>query len=162
MYVVLLTVHSWLRWALILVTLASAGFATRRLCRTAPWTDGSSRLARVWVSLVDLQVLVGMTLYFAYSPIARLARASPSWALRNPSLRFFGLLHPIAMALVFVVTHATWIAVRREREARVRYRRWALGASGSLVLLSLAIPWPQTSYGRPLFRSAALLFGGAT
>lgn len=162
MYVVLLTVHSWLRWAVLSSTLACAAFATRRLYRTLSWSDGTSRLARLWVSLVDLQVLVGMTLYFVCSPVVTGARTGSPWALRDPCLRFFALLHPLGMALFFVITHATWIAVRRAGEARVRYRRWAIGATGSLLLLVLAIPWPQASYGRPLFRSMALLFGGAS
>ncbi len=161
MYIVLLSIHSWLRWAVLSSTLASAAFATRNLYKTSPWTDGASRLARVWVSMVDLQALVGTTLYFGCSPVAELARTSPSSALREPSLRFFGLLHPIGMALVFVLTHATWIAVRRERLARVRYRRWAMGASSAVALLALAIPWPHASYGRPLFRSMVVLLGGA-
>lgn len=110
--------------------------------------------------MVDLQALAGMTLYFACSPVARLARTDAARALRDPSLRFFGLLHPVAMALVFVTTHATWVSVRRAKEARLRYRRLAIGAFGALVLLLLAIPWPLASYGRPLSRSFAVLVGG--
>jgi hypothetical protein len=161
MYVALLSLHSWLRWAVLSSTLTCAVLATRKLRGTHPWSDGATRLARAWVSLIDLQALAGMTLYFACSPVAEAARTSPSSALRDPSLRFFGLLHPLGMALVFVLTHATWIAVRRSRGARIRYRRWAIGASSSLVILALAVPWPQASYGRPLFRSTTPLFGGA-
>lgn len=160
MYVVVLSVHSWLRWAVLSSTLACAVIATRRLRGAHSWTDGAARLARTWVATVDLQALAGMTLYFACSPIAEAARANAAWAVRDPSLRFFGLLHPIAMGLVFVATHATWISVRRARESRARYGRLAIGAFCALVLLLLAIPWPRASYGRPLARSFAVHVGG--
>jgi hypothetical protein len=124
------------------------GFAARR-----GWSLRDAALARAWVAAIDVQVLLGMLLYFFASPQAAIARQSLRWAWADPSLRFFGIQHPLAMLAVAASTHVSWVWARRTDGAtRERFRRLGLGVLGTLVLILAAIPWPSLTYGRPLAR----------
>ncbi|MCW5832679.1 MAG: hypothetical protein KIS78_09745 [Labilithrix sp.] len=150
---VLLTLHSWTRWAVVAslaVVLARSvrGWATGR-----PWTASDGGVARAWIGAMDLQLALGFTLYFVSSPIAEIARRDlrGAWGAGD-ALRFFGVVHPAAMLVAVVIAHATWTWARRAELDRARFRRLALGGLATALLVALAIPWPSLSYGRPLVR----------
>jgi hypothetical protein len=164
-YELLLIVHSFTRWWVLgwsTLTLLYALFrATSRRAWNASdrgaWSARDQRVARVFIASVDLQVLLGLSLYLAVSPLARAARAS--WAARgfgalwaDPVLRFFGIIHPTLALLAACVAHASWVAVRRTEDARQRQRRLALGATLALAFFLAAVPWPFLGHERPWFR----------
>lgn len=150
---VLLTIHSWFRWAVVLSTLTVGARYARGWIRRRSWTPTDSALARAWVGAIDIQVSLGLLLYFTASPLADIARQDLRGAWSDDSLRFFGILHPLSMLAAAFVAHAAWIWTRRTEDgANGRFRRLGLGVLGVLVLVVLAIPWPFLSYGRPVTR----------
>jgi hypothetical protein len=156
-YELLLIVHSFTRWAVLAacvltVARAGSGWASR-----APWSAFDERAARALVAIIDLQVLLGLTLYLVLSPLARAARALWSmhglgalWATRQ--LSFFGLIHPCLALLAAFVAHAAWVAARRADDARLRRLRLGAGAAVALALFLMAVPWPFLGHERPWFR----------
>lgn len=149
----LLTVHSWVRWAVVLSTLGVGARCAWGWLRGGRWTPKDASFARVWVAAIDIQVALGLLLYFTASPIAQIARQDLRGAWSSEWLRFFGIVHPLVMLVAAAVMHAAWIWTRRtEDDASDRFRRLGLGVLAVLVLVALAIPWPFLSYGRPLTR----------
>lgn len=153
MYSVLLELHSWCRWVVLLalgMVLARGwwGMWTRR-----PWRPSDSVAARLWVGATDTQLMLGMALYLVGSPLAAMARHDLRAAWGEPSLRFFGLLHPALMALAVASTHATWVWARRAAHDEERFWRLVRGVVATALLISLAMPWPFLAYGRPLVRA---------
>ncbi|HEU4577704.1 MAG TPA: hypothetical protein VFS67_05590 [Polyangiaceae bacterium] len=147
-----LIVHSFTRWC-VLVACAGAVLHASGLGRA----QHDPRVGRLLVGLVDLQVLLGMTLYWGLSPLARAARQL--WADRGflalwarPELRFFGLIHPALALSAALAAHAGWVAVQRARTPEQRRRRLAAGAALALLLFSSAVPWPVLGHDRPWFR----------
>ena len=118
------------------------------------WSAWDQRAARLFVGSVDTQVLLGLTLYFGVSPIAAAARADLAAAWADPTLRFFGVIHPALMLLAFIAAHVAWVAARRAELPTQRHRRLALGALTAAAFLVAAIPWPFLEYGRPHVRFA--------
>jgi hypothetical protein len=156
-YELLLISHSFTRWWLLACSLLTSGYALVRALSRRGWSAGDQRVARVFVASVDLQVLLGLSLYLAASPLARAARAL--WSARgwgalwaDPRLRFFGIIHPTLMLLGAFVAHASWVGVRRTEDARARRRRLAAGAALALALFLAAVPWPFLGHERPWFR----------
>lgn len=149
----LLTLHSWIRWAVVLLTIVvgarcAAGWARRR-----SWSSEDGRWGRAWVGTVDLQVTLGLWLYFVASPTAAAARQDFQRAWRDGTLRFFGIVHPSAMLLAAIVVHVAWAWTRRADErARERFLRLGSGAVCAATLVLMAIPWPFLPYGRALAR----------
>jgi hypothetical protein len=153
----ILFLHSWTRWAVLasgIVTLLSGltGVARRRA-----WDARDEAIARVFVASVDVQVLLGASLYFGVSPMARMARAvwasvglGGLWA--SPELRFFGLMHPLSMLLGALVAHTSWVLARRSECSDARHRRIGAGAALTLAIFLAAIPRPFLGHERPWFR----------
>jgi hypothetical protein len=152
----LLVVHSFTRWCVILAAAVALAHAFW------PVAAGGARaldprVGRLFVACVDVQVSLGLSLYFALSPLARAARAlwaeqglSALWADRQ--LRFFGLIHPCLALLAACVAHAAWVAVRRA-ETDASSRRWlGAGAALALAIFVAAVPWPFLGHERPWFR----------
>ena len=156
-YDVVLIAHSFVRWWVLAACALAAlrGLLGRR--SSAAWTARDAGVVRSFVASVDLQVLLGLSLYFGVSPLARAARALWSgqgfhalWAA--PELRFVGLIHPLLALLAALVAHVAWVAVRRTERASERYARLAWGAALAAALLLAAVPWPLLGHARPWFR----------
>lgn len=146
----LVVLHSWGRWVVFLTGAFVAARALQGRASGRAWGVADAAAARAWVGSTDVQVLLGMTLYFVVSPLAAVARLEPAIAWGDPTLRFFGALHPLAMVGAFAATHAAWVAARRVDAGPARFSRLGLGALAALGLAALATPWPIFVYGRPL------------
>ena len=151
MYSTVLTIHSWLRWAALLLAIGATLNALR------PDTDLSrkppgSRWDTFLMAAVDLQVLLGLTLYFGLSPFTTLAFEDMGAAMGNTGLRFWVIEHVTAMvgAIAAVRVGRVLALNAKTPEARRRRRLWSFAAA--TLLLIIGIPWPGLPYGRPFFR----------
>jgi hypothetical protein len=149
MYLVVLTVHSCLRWLVLIAGL----WAMLRGCRgSGVWTPADDRAGRVFVGILDLQVMVGLVLYLAVSPFTQAAFEDFAAAMRNDLLRFFAVEHIFGMLTALVVAHIGRVKTRRSQPVSSRHRAAALWFGAALFLLVASIPWPFLPYGRPLLR----------
>jgi hypothetical protein len=153
----LLILHSITRWAVLALSASTALVAFAALIRQTPWSARHASLARFFVAGVDVQVLIGMSLYFGVSPLARAARhmwaSEGFWALwAQRELRYFGLIHPALALLAAIVAHAGWIAARRTDQASERHRHLASAAVVAHAVFLAAIPWPFFGHERPWLR----------
>ena len=151
-YEVVLALHSLTRWLVLAMACVAEALALHGWWARRAFGVRDRRVARSWVALTDLQISLGLTLYFAASPVARLARADLAAAWTSPVLRFFGVLHPSLAACAAIAAHAAWLGARRAPSSAVSHRRIALGAAAMLALLACAIPWPGGVPPRPLLR----------
>lgn len=150
MYPTVLTIHSLLRWIILLAGL----LAVARAC--AGWTGGRSwtatdNRAGIWFTAVlDLQLLVGLLLYLALSPLTQLAMADPAAAMQSSGLRFWLVEHPLGVVIGLVFAHVGRVRIRRANTDRSRHRVAAIFFGVALLALLLSTPWPGTPAGRPL------------
>jgi hypothetical protein len=151
MYTILLIVHSWLRWA-ALVAVVGATFAAV-MGRTQSETDSpADRWALIGVTVLDIQMLIGLVLYLVVSPNMAAIRANFGEAMRNPQLRFWAVEHITAMMLAVILAHAGRVLARKAKTPRSRRRRLIICFGIAAVAMILGTPWPGTPAGRPLFR----------
>ena len=69
MYSLLLTFHSLLRWAVLAAGLLAAGRTVGAAAPQIMWRPGDGRAGVLFTILLDVQVLVGLVLYFFLSPL---------------------------------------------------------------------------------------------
>ncbi len=155
LYDLLLVAHSALRWGVLGSCLCLLVHASFRALSSHEGSPADTLLARIFVGFVDLQLTVGLALYFALSPLAALARSDLAIAWSHPTLRFFGFLHPFLAITSFVVAHAMSVAARRAQKASARHLRLAVGSGLCLFVYLLMIPWPFLDYGRPWLRGVS-------
>ena len=153
-YAAVLSVHSWLRWAILVVAVLLIARTATGWLRARLWTRPDEGLQVGLTALLDAQMLVGFLLYFALSPLLRGFLEAPSAGMSNPAVRFFGVEHVAVMLAAVVVAHVGRVLSRGAATPALRHARAC--AAGVLVLLLVvaAIPWPSLRYGRPLFRAA--------
>lgn len=146
MYPTALALHSLLRWIVIaLGAWAVVSVMPRRLA------DGRRRspLPGLLFSIaLDVQMLIGLVLYAALSPITTAALQDMGAAMRNGGWRFWTVEHPTLMILAVVFAH-----LGRPRRGSADVGRRAIVWFGlALLAILLATPWPFMPQGRPLLR----------
>jgi hypothetical protein len=141
-YTTILIFHSWLRWAVLAAGLAAA---------LRGGSDRSDTGGKWFTILLDVQLLLGLLLYFVLSPVTGAALEDFGAAMREAPLRFFAVEHTFGMVLAITLAH---IGRGRVRKAAPEKRgRTALIFYGlALVIILASIPWPGMPAGRPLFR----------
>jgi hypothetical protein len=148
-YTILITLHSILRWLVILAAVYALYRAYRGWLGRKEWAASDRRAGAIFTGIFDLQVMVGLVLYFFASPITRAFLADVGAGMAIPAERFFGLVHIGLMVLAVLVAHMGSVFSRRGADAS-RHRTAALLYSLSIVIVLLAIPWPFEAVGRPL------------
>lgn len=152
MYSSLLGLHSWLRWAvLILGVLAVVRALGGRGGR--PWTRGDEAVGRWFVITLDIQFLIGLILYAFVSPITtQIVFPNFGGAMANSMLRFWAVEHLFGMIVAVALAHVGRVKARNATSDARKHGRSALFFGIALIILLASIPWPGMPAGRPLFR----------
>jgi hypothetical protein len=151
MYTVVLLLHSWLRWAALIAGVGATWFAMRD---TAGPDAGRSldRWGMAFVTVLDLQMLLGLLLYLVVSPNMTAIRDNFGAAMRDPVARFWAVEHITTMILAVIVVHVGRVLGRKAVTPETKRMRQFICFGIATVLMLLAIPWPGMRAGRPLFR----------
>ena len=150
-YVVVLTIHSWMRWAAL--TLGAAATANAFVGRREnPARPGRSRWDTFFMAAVDLQVLLGLFLYFGLSPSTTAGMNDLQAALHTPVLRFWTITHVAMMFGAAVLVRVGRVLAMNAPTPEARRTRRGIAFALALLIMIAGIPWPGTIVGRPLFR----------
>ena len=147
MYTIFLTLHSILRWLILLAVLFALIRAATGLSFKRGWMALDNRAGLWYTILLDLQVLVGIILYFFLSPTTRIALQNFGGAMGDTVMRFFAIEHILIMILAVVAAHIGRSAARKAPNAAAKHRRTLIWFALSLILVLAAIPWPFMAAG---------------
>jgi hypothetical protein len=148
MHALVLALHNILRWLVILTAVVALIRSLRGMAAGLPWTRREALSLTAYASILTLQMVLGLVLYFVLSPLGMPALSDMGAVMRDPEMRLFAVEHPLTSMLAVAFAH---IAVARSRKALTdasRYRGAALLLTLSLVLLLARMPW-----ARPLLPS---------
>lgn len=152
LYSILLPLHSILRWILVIASLAAVGRAFYGWLGKKPWLKLDNQLGMAFTMAMDMQVLVGLILYFFASPLVQLFFKNMGGAMGNPQVRYFGVEHIFIMILALGISHAGRTLSRRATDPVKKHRAAALLFGLSLLVVLAAIPWPFSAMARPWIR----------
>ncbi|MGQ9548593.1 MAG: hypothetical protein ACUVSY_13915 [Roseiflexus sp.] len=152
LYLFILALHNTVRW----ITLAAAVWALYRAYRgwlgARPWCSDDRRAGRWFALALSLQLLSGGVFYCLPESVAWSVWTNPETVMREPSLRFFVIDHAVQMFVALSLAHIGSALAQKGRSDSRRHRRAALFFTISLLITSVAIPWPWSPYERPLVR----------
>jgi len=151
----LLIAHSWVRWLVLLAALAVVVRAIGGLRGNKIWGTTDQRGLRMFISVLDIQILLGLILYVGVSPVIAGAFQNLSASMRNGVLRFFLVEHLFGMLVAAGVAHVGSVKVRKAADSRAKHRLALIYVLVALVVILLSIPWPGMPAGRPVFRFSA-------
>ena len=152
MYTAVIVLHSWLRWAVIILGLIAVFQAIAGRSSQRAWASSDAQAGRLYTIALDVQVLLGLLLYLFLSPIVSMARMNMSVSMGNSATRFWLVEHLVAMVVAVALAHIGTIRVRKARTDRARFGRAAMFYGLSLVAVIIGSPWPGLPYARALLR----------
>jgi hypothetical protein len=152
LYALTLLANSYTRWAVLLTVLLVSVRCARGWAQGRQWTRSDELAHKALMVAVDWQFTLGVIMYLFLSPNSRVFFTHLKAGYSDPTLRFFGLEHPLAMITAVSLVH--FGRDRSEKRSGMeRHRtafRWSFAA---LLVFAIAIPWPFLKYGRPLLRT---------
>lgn len=143
MYTGFLHLHDVLRWLLLVslaVTLVKylAGWFGNQ-----PWKKTDNILGIVFTSLMDLQLLTGLVLYFFLSPVTKLAMSDFGAAMKNADLRFYAVEHFAMMLIAVVLVHIGRAKSKKAKTDQGKFKIASIFFLIALVIMIAAIPWSR-------------------
>jgi hypothetical protein len=150
MYSFVLLIHSWLRWAVLVAGLIAVVRGLGGWSGARQWTRVDERAGFWFTMLLNLQMLLGLVLYFFLSPFTAEALSDFGAAMKT-GLRFWAVEHVFGMILGLAFAHIGRARISKAAASR-KHRVAAIFFGLALLAILLSIPWPGMSNGRPLFR----------
>jgi hypothetical protein len=150
-YAVALTLHSWLRWLVLLTGVVAFARAAAGASGRKPWKPSDDRAGFWFVTALDAQVLLGLILYVFLSPITHAAFGNLGAVMKNPNWRFWMVEHVFGMLIGVALAHVGRVRTRKTDSLR-RHKVAAIFFGLALAVILASIPWPGTPNGRPLLR----------
>ena len=143
MYTGFLHLHDTLRWLILLsLVITLVKYATGWL-GNQPWNKTDNILGIVFTSLMDLQLLTGLVLYFFLSPVTKLAMSDFGAAMKNADLRFYAVEHFAMMLIAVVLVHIGRAKSKKVKTDQGKFRIATIFYLLALAILLYAIPWSR-------------------
>lgn len=148
---ILQTLHNLTRWVVIILAVIALASAFSGWLGKKTYTSADARSGSLYAGLFDLQLLLGVILFFTKGWFGVLA-ADMGAAMSTASVRFFAVEHWLVMIVALIFAHVGVGAAKKAATDRLKFRRSALWFALSFLLMLAAIPWPGMAAARPLFR----------
>lgn len=141
MYRWILIAHSGWRWVVIGLGSVVLVSATRALLANEAWDANSARFARLFGISLDIQVLMGASLFLLFSPLTNITLSAATERVPVDSqLHYFATVHPLTMLAAFIAVHIASVLVKRAPEV-MRARRALIGYGVTWLVVMAGIPW---------------------
>lgn len=141
MYTEFLYVHSILRWVLLLsLTITLLKYLVGWL-GNHQWKKSDNILGIVFTSLMDIQLLIGLVLYFFLSPITKFALSDFGAAMKDSELRFYVVEHFLMMLVAVVLVHIGRAKSKKIKFDRKKFKTAFIFFFIALIIMLAAIPW---------------------
>ncbi len=150
-YSVLLVLHSWSRWFVLVLGLVAVYRAYMGRSNRSPFVKADNGIGASFSGFMWLQVIIGLGLYFGLSPYG-LKAMKVAGAMKDANVRFFGMEHVAVMILAAILVQVGRIAVKKAPTDLLKHKKAFTYFGIGLLLVLLMIPWGIWNPYRPLFR----------
>lgn len=147
-YEITLILHNILRWVVLLAGIVAAARAIIGWMGQRPWITADRQVGLLFTISLDLQVLIGLLLYFILSPITTSNFSNFGEAMGNAEVRFYLVEHVALMIGALILAHVGGSRSKKATTDKARHKWAAIFFTLALIALLVAIPWA----GRPLLR----------
>ncbi len=146
-----LILHNLLRWAVLLFGVWTVINALTGVLSKRAFTAGDNRSNLLFMISCDIQLLLGLILYFA-GPTFNLVKDMGN-TMKNAGPRFFAVEHITMMLIAWILVHVGRTSVKKAGTDARKHKKMLIFFGLALLLILAAIPWPFRQHiGRPLFQ----------
>lgn len=140
-YEIVLSLHSIVRWLVLFAGILAAIKAIIGWIGNRPWQSLDNQLGLLFTISLDIQVLLGLILYFVLSPRTTNAFSNFGDAMGDATARFFLVEHSLMMIVALVLAHIGRSQSKKASPDVNKHKRAAIFFTLALVLTLIAIPW---------------------
>lgn len=151
MYFALLFMHSWLRWIIFSALLLIIIRGIYAYFSKDSYNKIDNVTAVVLLASTHIQVLIGLLLYFLFSPFT--IHPMSEGMMQSPVIKYWKFEHIGIMLIFLIVVQSGRIISKKVSNDANKHRMTLLFSLLAFVILMFGMPWPNKSYGRPLFRA---------
>lgn len=141
MYPFILAVHNIVRWVALILAILAVVRAFLGWFGKREWTDRDRKIGIFFTSAMDIQLLLGLLLYFVFSPLTTSALRDFGAAMGIDNQRFFAVEHAVFMVLAVVFAHLGSAFSKRATDPMKKHRIAAIWFGLSLIIILLGMPW---------------------
>lgn len=138
MYGILLPIHSFLRWAMLLLLLACIIKSLMGMMSKKPFAKSDDKVSLYLFIATHTQLLVGLILYF-FSPFVKFGGD----AMKDTEIRFFTMEHSFMMLIAIVLITMGRIMSKKAADDAGKFKRLFWFNLIALLVIFAAIPWPM-------------------
>ncbi len=143
MYTGLLHLHNSLRWLILLLALITLLKYFMGWFSQKSWRKSDNILSIIFTSVMDLQPLTGLVLYFFVSPITQAAFQDFGAAMKNADLRFYAVEHFLMMLIAVVLVHIGRSKSKKAGSDRKKFGLSLVFFGIAYLIILAAIPWSR-------------------
>jgi hypothetical protein len=148
---IVLVLHNLIRWAVLIFGLWTILSALSGVIAKRDYTSSDNRANLLFMISCDLQLVLGLILYFANSWFDRLKDLGNN--MKDANSRFFTMEHSLMMIIAWLLVHIGRVSVKKAVTPAAKHRRTLIYLGLAIVIILAAIPWPfREAIARPLYR----------
>jgi amino acid permease len=140
MYQVVLTLHSVVRWFLLVGLIYTIFISYRGWFQKRTFTSLDNAARNVTTILTHIQLLLGLWVYFI-SPITDYFMHNFKDAVHERDIRFLAMEHSLMMLISIIIITIGSMKAKRKKEDLDKFKTLAIWFSIALVVILFAIPW---------------------
>ncbi len=141
MYPIILATHNIFRWLVLIFGLLAIIRAYRGWFGKRQWTAMDNRWGLGFTVSLDVQVLLGLLLYFVFSPITTAAFSDFGAAMANSAVRFFLVEHSLIMIVALILAHVGRALAKKADTDVGKHKRAAIFYTLAMLSILAVIPW---------------------
>jgi hypothetical protein len=138
-----LTLHSITRWAVLLFGVWTLINAITGVTGKRSFTAADNRSNLLFMISCDIQLLIGLILYFGNGWFDKLKNFSQYKS--DTFIRFFSMEHATMMILAWILVHIGRASVKKAGADAAKHKKMLLFFGLALLLILASIPWPFRS-----------------
>lgn len=142
MYDFLLIIHSWLRWAVLLLALITIYKSLVGFKGSNAYEKSDNIISASFVGTIHLMALIGLGLYFT-SPYAFNAFGGGESVMKNATLRFWAVEHVFVMVIAVVLATIGRAKSKKKSNDQEKFKVQLIFFSIALLLMLSRIPWSE-------------------
>lgn len=143
MYNIFLTVHSYLRWVVLILALAAIVKGLIGLSSKSKFVEGDRKVGLFFMISCHTQLLIGLILYVFLSPITQSAFQDFGAAMKNAGLRFFAVEHILTNIIAVVLVTIGHSKNKKGISSASKHKNAVIFYGLGLIFILSRIPWDR-------------------
>ena len=145
------SIHNIMRWAVLLFGVLALFTGLRGIGGKKDFTNGDKRTALYFMIACDIQLLLGLALYFLKGYYRNFSGGDMGTVMKDPTMRFWTVEHMIGMIIAIIIVHIGYAGTKGNRPHATKFRRLFWCTLIALLVIAITIPWPfrQLGVARP-------------